>query len=281
MQRDIEPTLHPHREAVSKPVDSAVTSPPSGSISFVIATVGRGPQVEALLDTLEQARTNEDEVILLIRADRAQTFARRPGWLRVVPVPDASIFRLRAQVPAVARKEWVVVLEDHSLLTSSNVEAIRRLVRERPDIDIIPFLTKNLTSTGPWDWAIFLYNFALVWAPLDHSPPFSIVTSAIVRCAAFKTQNPLKDGEWELRFVPGLFASGRRASSNDIFIDHVKPLNFIPAVTLIFHNARAGAALQRDFGIPALNVLREGWHAFGPRPPMLMDAVAARRHELP
>jgi hypothetical protein len=281
MQDQIGQVLDRRREAVSEPASGAATSPPTGSISFVIATVGRGPQVEALLDTLERARGSDDELILLIRADRAQTFTRRPPWLRVVTVPDASIFRLRSQVPAICRKEWVVVLEDHSLLSSSNIEAIRRVIRERPETDIIPFLTKNLTSTRSWDWAIFLFNFALVWAPLDHPPPFSIVTSAIVRRAALRTKAPFKDGEWELRVVPGLFATGRREYSNDIFIDHVKPLSFIPAVTLIFHNARAGAALQRDFGIPTRNVLKEGWFAFAPRPPMLMNAVAARRHELP
>jgi hypothetical protein len=66
------------------------------------------------------------------------------------------------------------------MVEPSAIEDIR-LIRERSDIDLIPFLGKNLTSTGRWGWANFLFTFALVWAPLDHRPPFSIVTSAVVQ----------------------------------------------------------------------------------------------------
>lgn len=263
------------------PEASAAGAAPPGSISFAVVTVGDGPRILPLLDVLGSAMRDNDEVVLLLRDDQAQTLTHRPPWARVVTVPDASIFRLRAQVPAVCRNEWIVALEDHSMIDQNSIDAIRRVIRERPDIDIIPFLTKNLTSRRTWDWAIYLFNFALVWAPLAHPPPFSIVTSAIVRRAALKTTDPLKDGEWELRVIPGLFATGRRESSNDIFIDHIKPLDVIPALAIIFHNARAGASLQRSFGISAHSVLREGWFAFAPRPRMLMKAVAPRAHELP
>lgn len=259
----------------------AATTPTPGSISFAIVTVADGANILGLLAKLGVARHEHDEVVLVMREDRVDAFTDRPPWARVVAVPDASIFRLRAQVPAVCRNEWIVALEDHSIVEPSSIDAIRNLIRERPQIDIIPFLTKNLTSTRPWDWAIFLFNFALVWAPLDHPPPFSIVTSGIVRRAALKTTAPLKDGEWELQAVPGLFAKGNYAYSNDIFIDHIKPLDVIPALEIIFHNARAGANLQRSFGIPARHVLREGFFAFGSRPRLLMEAVSARRHELP
>jgi hypothetical protein len=46
--------------------------------------------------------------------------------------------------------------------------------------------------------------------------------------------------------------------SNDIFINHVKPMSLASALRLGYHNARAGAALQRDLAIPARNVLYEG-----------------------
>ena len=267
------------RQPGSEPAPSAAAA--SGSISFAITTVGDGPRILPLLEVLGAARRDGDEVVLFLREDQVETLTSRPPWARVVAMPDASIFRLRAQVPAVCRNEWIVVLEDHSMIDQYSIEAIRRLIRERPDIDMIPFLTKNLTSRRPWDWAIYLFNFAQVWAPLAHPPPFSIVTSAVVRRAALGTTAPFKDGEWELRVIPRLFATGRRASSNDIFIDHIKPLDAIPALTIIFHNARAGASLQRGFGTSAWSVLREGLIAFAPRTGMLMEAAAARAHELP
>lgn len=275
--------LAPEGRSLQKTSSKAGAASPAAasSISIAIVTVGTGDRIHSLLDKLGAARRHDDDIILVVREDQAHTFRHRPSWARLVAIPHASIFRLRAQVPAVCRNEWVIVLEDHSLIEPSCVDAIRHLIRTRPDINIIPFLTKNLTSTRPWDWAIFLFNFALVWAPLDRPPPFSIVTSGIVRRGALGTDAPLRDGEWELRTIPRLFSTGRSDYSNDIFIDHVKPLNMIPALALIFHNARAGASLQRSFGFSSNSVLWEGWYTFGPRPRMLMDAVAARRHELP
>src|SRR5207302_1937766 len=137
-----------------------------------------------------------------------------------------SAFALRAHVPAVCRKEWVVVLEDHALIGPRTIDAVRELIRAKPELDLIPFLAKNLTSVSRWGWANFLYNFAPVWAPLDTPPPFSVVTSAIVRRAKLGHQTPLEEGAWELRVIPGIFSRGETASSNDVFFDHVKPLNF-------------------------------------------------------
>jgi hypothetical protein len=279
MQDEIKQSPDRARESTSA-TDSAERAPP-GSISFVIATGGRGTHVRPLLNTLDLARRSDDEVILLANEDYVHTFTHRPPWLRIVAIPDASVFHLRSHVPAVCRKEWVVVLEDHSLVDTSNVEAIRRLIRERPTIDMIPFLAKNLTETKPWEWAVFLHTFALLWAPLDHPPPFAAVTSAIIRRTAFGTDAPLKDGEWELRTLPRIFSTGKHEYSNDIFIDHVKPGNIIPSVAVVFHNARACAVLQRRLGASVLALIMEGLHTFGPRPGMLMQAIEPRRHELP
>jgi hypothetical protein len=282
MQDQIDQARMHRREGCGEPASApeAAEPPPAGSISFTIATGGRGTHIRPLLDTLEQARHGDDEVILLISQEHVDTVTYRPPWLRIVGIPGASVFRLRSFVPVACRKEWVIMLEDHSLIDSNSIEAIRRVIRERPKTDMIPVLTKNLTSREPWGWAIFLYNFARVWAPLDHPPPFSIVTSAIVRRAALGEAR-LQDGEWELQLLPKIFATGKPEYSNDIFIDHVKPLGVVPTLTLIFNNARAGAALQRSFGASARTVLREGLYAFISSPRRHMTAVTARRHELP
>jgi hypothetical protein len=181
----------------------------------------------------------------------------------------------------VCRKEWVVVVEDHAVIGPRTVDAIRELIRAKPELDLIPFLAKNLTSVSSWGWANFLFNFALVWAPLDKPPPFSIVTSAVVRRAKLGGETPLEEGAWELRVIPEIFSEGRTASSNDIFFDHVKPLNLVSALTIAFHNSRAGAALQRKLGIPVRNIIYEGWYSAGPRPRLLAEAVAHRMDELP
>ena len=173
------------------------------------------------------------------------------------------------------------MLEDHALIGPRTIDAIRELIRAKPETELIAFQAKNLTSVSPWGWANFLSAFGPVWAPLDTPPPFSVVTSAIVRRAKLGRETPLDEGAWELRLIPGIFSEGKTASSSDIFFDHVKPLNFASALTVAFHNARAGAALQRNLGIPLRNIIYEGWYCAGPRPRFLAETAAHRIDELP
>jgi hypothetical protein len=255
--------------------------PPAGSISFVITARRYTNRIDPLLKLVASAMRPEDEVILLVSIDDPETATFRPAWMRVVKIPDASIFQLRGQIPVICQREWVVLLEDHVMIEPSAVEEIRTLIREQPGLDLIPFVAKNLTSTGTWDWAIFLFTFALVWAPLDHPPPFSPVTSAIVRRTSLGSGAPLKDGEWELRTISRLFQTGKLAFSNAIFIDHIKAKSFLEALINIYYNSRSGAGLQLALGNTPRKVIREGWYNFVRRPGELMRAVAARKHVLP
>src|SRR5207244_1435494 len=97
-----------------------------------------------VIDTIGRALSAGDEAILLTRSDRA---AELPGavrpWLRIVGIPDANIFVLRSHVPHLARRDWVVLLEEHALITGATLAALRTLIRERPDLDLIAFLGKN------------------------------------------------------------------------------------------------------------------------------------------
>lgn len=256
-------------------------SPPAGSISFVITARRYSNRIDPLLKLVASAMHPEDEVILLVSQDDPETATFRPAWMRVVNIPDASIFQLRGQIPVICQREWVVLLEDHVMIEPSAVEEIRTLIRKQPGLDLIPFVAKNLTSTGTWDWAMFLFTFAPVWAPLDHPPPFSPVTSAIVRRASLGCGAPLKDGEWELRTISRLFRTGKLAFSNTIFIDHIKAKSFLEALLNIYYNSRSGAALQLALGDTPRKVIREGWYNFVRRPGQLMRAVAARKHVLP
>jgi hypothetical protein len=252
------------------------------SISFVVTAREELDRAAPTLAALRSQLREDDEVIVLTGCEPAKAASSAAdSWYSVFSFPDATAFALRAQIPAVCRKEWVVLVEDHALVGPRAIDAIRELIHTKPELDLIAFQAKNLTSVSPWGWANFLYTFAPVWAPLDTSPPFSVVTSAIVRRAKLGRETPLEEGAWELRVIPGIFSEGKTASSRDIFFDHVKPLNFTSALTIAFHNARFGAALQRKLGIPLRNIIYEGWYCAGPRPRLLAEAVAHRRKELP
>jgi hypothetical protein len=254
---------------------------PSDSVSFVVAGGEYSDLCVPLLKRLAAALRADDELILVVRRDHSQTATFRPESLRVIEIAGASIYRMRALLPKICQREWVVLLEDHTMVEPSAIDDIRRLIRERPDIDLIPFFGKNLTSTGPWGWANFLFTFALVWAPLDHPPPLSIVTSAVVRRACLGAGEPLKEGEWELAIIPGIHRSGKFACSNLIFVDHIKPVRFLAALALNFHNARSGAAIQLDLGHGRRRVIREGWLTFWKHPRHLIRTLTSRRKELP
>ena len=99
------------------------------------------------------------------------------------------------------------------------------------------------------------------------------MTSAVVRRSKLRSDARLAQGAWELQIIPRIFNSGKIEHSNDIFINHVKPMSLGSALRLGYHNARAGAALQRDLAIPARNVLYKGWYAFAPRPRLIAKAL--------
>jgi hypothetical protein len=251
------------------------------SISFVVTATDHLEHAEPNLAALRSTLRDGDEVFVFTCLEAPKTAAPAESWYSVVTVPDATVFALRAQIPAICHNEWIVLLEDHALIEPRAIESIREVIRSKPGIDLIAFLAKNLSSRSRWGWAVFLYVFALVWAPIEGSVPFSAVTSTVVRRARLGKEAPLEEGLWELKLIPGIFSQGKVAYANDIFIDHFKPVTPLSAVILAFHNARAGAALQRKLGIPVRDIVREGWYCVTPRPQTLAKALIRRIHELP
>lgn len=257
------------------------TSPP-GSISFVLLTETGVDRAGPVLEVIGAALRPGDEAILLTRSDKVADLPRpAPPWLRVVGIPGASVFGLRGQIPVVARREWVVLFEEHTYMPAAAVAALRAMIEERRDIDLIAILGKNLTSISPWGWANFLHTFTHAWAPVAEPPPFAPVTSVALRRAALPGVAPLSDGEWELRIVPRLFATGKVGWANAIFIDHDRPLALVSCFTVNFHNGRSGGALLRRLGMPAPLVIGEGWRDLAHRPRELVATLAPRWHELP
>ena len=266
---------------MSEEAQGGDTPSPPGSISFLLVTetgvAGAGPVLEVIGAALRPG----DEAILLTRSDRIADLPRPASpWLRVVGIPEASIFGLRGRIPAIARCEWVVLFEDHTYMPVAAMTAMREMIEKRRDLDLIVILGKNLTSISPWGWANFLHTFTRAWAPVAEPPPFAPVTSVALRRAALPA-TPLADGEWELRVVPRLFATGRVGWANAIYIDHDRPMELVSCFAINFHNGRSAGAQLRRLGMPAPRVIGEGWHDLAHRPQQLALTLASRWHELP
>ena len=104
-------------------------NPPAGSISFVVITENNVRDCDAILGVLNLAKKPIDDVIILTRSDCVSEIntADRP-WCCVVGIADASIFSLRAWIPTISKKDWLVVLEEHSLVTIATLDVIRSTI---------------------------------------------------------------------------------------------------------------------------------------------------------
>jgi hypothetical protein len=91
--------LCPQPRRVLSAVKSMADSP-SGSISFVVAGGEYSDLCVPLLKRLAGALQADDELILVVRRDHPQTATFRPESLRVIEIPGASIYRMRALLPA-------------------------------------------------------------------------------------------------------------------------------------------------------------------------------------
>lgn len=151
--------------AAAKPVDAEASAPDRirnpGSISFVITAPRHLREIPANLATLRSQLCEGDEVIVM--AGNAPTEMEASGHVSysLVVIPDASVFTLRAHIPAVCRNERVVLIEDHALVEPPALRSIRELIRTNPELDMIVFLAKNLTSILRWGWSIFCSTLRL------------------------------------------------------------------------------------------------------------------------
>jgi hypothetical protein len=252
-----------------------------GSIAFVVVTSHEVPRALAILDTLQTWRHADDEFILLTRAGQAVEGMQRRPWLKMLQIDAADVIELRRHMPTISKAEWLFLLEDHSVVDQSVLAAIRTTISKRRDIDLVAILAKNLTSTSAWDWASFLHGLSPVWPPLKEPPPFALATSAVVRSVALGARRPLAVGEWEFQVVPRLYASGRYAYSDEIYIDHISARSWLGHMLIGYINTRACAAIHRRLGMSKAALLREAWSHIFDYPSKIAPIVARRQSELP
>lgn len=261
--------------------EDATEGPKSESISFVIVTENSARFAGTNLAAIKPCLRASDEVIVLTRADRQHEVTIREPWIRVVGIEDdPSLFGLRRHIPAICHGDWIIVLEEHSLVNGDTIDAIRELIRQRPDIDIIPFLAANLTSHDPWSWAGFLHSLAPIWAPLQEPPPFSQVTAVAVRHATTGSE-VLTEGEWEFGTIPKIYASERIGYSNEIYIDHYRQLTPTGCLAVNFNNGWACTHMLRTLGIKPQVIRKDSRRLIRRRPQELMNSIRGREHELP
>jgi hypothetical protein len=277
-------------------VQKVLPHPVPGSITFIVYSRHVIDASNIVVRTVLDAARADDEVIILtgdalpdsppidsVSIDPAQCGAVSKGPAlspRTIVINGASSFRLRALIPTIGRNEWTLLLEDHGVMPPDAITAMRDLIDAPNTFDLVAARPENLTSVSHWGWANFLHTLCLAWVSPNEPPPFVTVTNVMVRTASLGGRM-LRDGEFELRLIPRLFAQGRLGFSPRIWFDHVNSLNFVSCLRAIFHNARAGAAVQRDLGVDVRTLLHEARLNMIPRPQMLVRALEARAKDVP
>jgi len=149
-------------------------NPLAGSISFVVITENNVRDCDAILEVLSLGKHPIDDVIVLTRSDRVSEIntADRP-WCRVIGISDASIYSLRAQIPTISQNDWLVVLEEHSLVTIAQMGE-QSVVAVEPNVLLSSGLVQSTTKDGvvvPFRLTLALAKVGGQWLIAQHHAP--------------------------------------------------------------------------------------------------------------
>ena len=157
--------------------------------------------------------------------------------------PGESVFQLRARLPTILREAaWVAVLEDHAMPMPGWVDGATRAIQNVPQ-DTLSFTgsAANETSTRPWSWASFLFNFWQHWHPSAASRLQGTVGTTVFRRDLVGSR-PLRIHEFEELIL------GRRGPVvNGFPVNHIQVTTWWVATARVFDNGRvAGSAIRRN-----------------------------------
>lgn len=193
---------------------------------------------------LEQAIAANAEV--LVAVGHAVAEPGPPAPCRVLHMPGADVFDLRAAALADARGDIVVLLEDHNYPAPDFCARILEAFAEHPQADGVVGSATN-GALGLVDRASFL----LTWAPFippvteidfDRCPPPGIVA---FRRSVVPDGVP-KSGWLEYEMVVGLRDKGLLVADERVQMNHIQNLRRMDALTIHFHSGRAYGGLDTD-----------------------------------
>jgi hypothetical protein len=190
---------------------------------------------------LPQARATAAEVLIVGRGEGAV-----PDGVRVLPVDDDNIFRLRLVGIRAARGEVVAVGEDHAVPRPDWCEALIRAHAERPDVPVIAGCLVNATTRTVGGRGNFLAFAAPYEPPMPELPrlrPPPLSALSFKRDALRELDDTL--GGFEAVLVPRLFAEGRMAADDRIVVDHHQDHGLVWPIVNGFHGARAAYGYLR------------------------------------
>jgi hypothetical protein len=189
----------------------------------------------------EQARDCGAEIVL------ATGCAVDPGDLgpsvRLVDVPGANVFELRARALEAAHGDVVAVLEDHIVVGDDWCTNLIAGFERHPEADaVIGGITNG--APGCLDRAGFLITWGPFLAPLDHVPLHRCPPPGIIafRAAVLPDRAPAP-GFLEFELPARLREAGRMVAAPEIRVEHVQYVG-LRSFALQFHSGVSFGGLE-------------------------------------
>ncbi|MCZ8315949.1 hypothetical protein [Phreatobacter sp.] len=222
-----------------------------------------------------------DRLVMTVLTGKAddEPFPDVPG-LELIVIPGQSIFQLRARLPEFMKESaWVISIEDHSVPTQDWLDGLLATLATVPSTCLaVTGTAANLTSTKPWAWANFLFNFYRHWHPAA-APELggTVATTAFRRDMAGR--RPFAIHAFESRVL------GRSMPVSNAFpVNHTQHTRFIEATLHVIDNGLVyGASLRRNHLRPRSALFHSVRHVLGGRMRDIAEVLAVhpRRAELP
>jgi hypothetical protein len=214
------------------------------ALTLMIPTTKPPPRAWAAAEAVGAQAVETDSEVLVATGNEVATPAATTAC-RVLHLPGADVFQLRAAALADARGEIIVLLEDHNFPADDFCARILKAFEEHPGADGIVGTATN-GALGLLDRASFLLTWGPFLAPmpdvtLDRCPPPGIVA---FRRSALPNGVP-SSGWLEYEMVVELRRKGLLVADDRVQINHIQHLG-LRAFPIQYHAGRAYGGLDHE-----------------------------------
>jgi hypothetical protein len=159
--------------------------------------------------------------------------------------------RMRRDAFIKSNADWIMVLEDHILISPNFISEFQRFIEHNSAPDATTFYAINGTSGSFGSRALFSWVWGLAESSLYPGIPepvcsaFAVKKSAVMKSLA-RHAKELEVGELETKIIPGLINSCNSKFITHMEISHFEYVGITVGAKAIYSNARIMGHLERS-----------------------------------